>query len=83
MYSSNAFNVLRIAKMLNLARKIASEILRKNITTKVNCNKKKKLIKTIFNIQKIMQKDNTSSYYQLSVCEIEETQIQIRNNSST
>ena len=49
--------------MLNLAYKIVDKTLRKNITTKVNCNKKKKSIKTTFNVQKIMQKDNVLSYY--------------------
>jgi len=64
--------MLRIAKMLNLARKITNKILRKNIATKVDCSKRKKTIKTIFNMQKIMQKNNVLSYYQLSVCEIKE-----------
>jgi len=30
-----------------------------------------------------MQKDNVLNYYQLSVCEIEKAQIQIRNDNST
>jgi len=55
--------MLRVVKMLNLARKTADEILRENITTKVNRNKKKKSIKTTFNMQKIIQRDNISSYY--------------------
>jgi len=63
MHSNNAFNILRVAKMLNLACKIASKILRKDITTKVNCNKRKKSIKIIFDVQKIMQRDNILSYY--------------------
>jgi len=41
MHLNNAFNMLRIAKILNLARKIVDETLRENIITKVNCNKKK------------------------------------------
>jgi len=63
MYSNNIFNILRVAKMLNLVRKIVNEILRENITTKVNRSEKKKSIKTTSNMQKIMQKDNISSYY--------------------
>jgi len=83
MHSNNVFNMLRIAKMLNLARKIVDEISRENIVTKVNCSERKKSIKIIFDIQKIMQRDNASNYYQLSVCEIEKAQIQIRNDNST
>jgi len=60
---SNIFDILRVAKILNLARKIIDEILRENITTKVDRNERKKLIKITFNMQKIMQKDNVSSYY--------------------
>jgi len=63
MYSNNAFNVLCIANMLNTIRKTISEKSRENITTKVNSNKRKKSIKTTFDIQKIMQRDNVSSYY--------------------
>jgi len=63
MYSSNIFNVLCVAKILNLARKIANETSCENITTKINCNEKKKSIKTTFNIQKIIQRDNVSNYY--------------------
>jgi len=55
--------MLRIAKMLNLARKTIDKTLRKNIIAKVNCNKKKKSIKTTFDMQKIIQRDNASSYY--------------------
>jgi len=54
MHSNNIFNVLRIAKMLNLARKIVGETSRKNIIAKVNRNKRKKSIKIIFDMQKIM-----------------------------
>ena len=54
MYSNNIFNMLRIANILNLVQKTKDKKLRKNITTQVNCNKEKKLIKIIFNIQKIM-----------------------------
>jgi len=63
IYSNNAFNVLYIANMLNTTRKIANEKSRKNITTKVNNSERKKSIKTIFDIQKIMQKNNILSYY--------------------
>jgi len=63
MYSNNVFNILRVAKMLNLARKIADETLRKDIIAKVDLNKKKKSIKIAFDIQKIIQKDNVLSYY--------------------
>ncbi len=55
--------MLRIANILNLVRKIVDKELRKNIATQVNCNKEKKLIKTISNMQKIMQKDNILNYY--------------------
>ncbi len=41
-----------IANILNLAYKIANKKLQENITIQINCNKKKKLIKTISNIQK-------------------------------
>ncbi len=37
--------MLRIANILNLVYKIKSKKLRKNITTQINCNKEKKLIK--------------------------------------
>ena len=73
MYSNNIFYMLRIANILNLVRKIVDKELRKNIATQVNCNKEKKLIKTISNMQKIMQKDNILNYYQLSIYNIEET----------
>jgi len=63
MHSSNTFNVLCIANVLNTTRKIVDEKLRKDITTKVNNNKRKKSIKTTFNVQKIMQRDNALSYY--------------------
>jgi len=63
MHSSNTFNILCVAKILNLARKITSETLRKNITTKVNCNKRKKSIKIAFDMQKIMQRNNILRYY--------------------
>jgi len=63
MYLSNAFNVLCIANVLNTVRKITSEKSRKNIITKVNNNERKKSIKTIFDMQKIMQRDNISKYY--------------------
>jgi len=43
MHLDNAFNVLRIAKMLNLARKIIGEISHKSIIAKVNRNKKKEI----------------------------------------
>ncbi len=82
MYPDNTFNVLCIANILNLACKTEDRKLRENITTQINCNKEKKSIKTVSDIQKIIQKNNTSSYYQLNVCNIEEAQIQIRNNSS-
>jgi len=45
---------LRIANILNLACKIVDKKLQKNIATQVNCNKKKKLIKIVSNIQKII-----------------------------
>jgi len=54
MHLSNAFNVLRIAKMLNLARKTIDKTSRKDIATKTNCNEKKKSIKIAFDMQKIM-----------------------------
>jgi len=63
MYLNNVFNVLRIAKILNLARKIVDKISRENIIAKVNRNKKKKSIKIVFDVQIIMQKNNASSYY--------------------
>jgi len=63
MHSNNAFNILCIANVLNIARKIIDEKSRKNITTKVNNNKRKKVFKTTFNVQKIIQRDNASSYY--------------------
>jgi len=63
MYSNNVFNMLRVAKMLNLARKIADETLRENIIAKVDRNKRKKSIKIVFDVQKIMQRDNVLSYY--------------------
>jgi len=75
IYSSNAFNILCVAKILNLARKTIDETLRENIATKINCNKRKKSIKIVFDMQKIIQRDNILSYYQLSVCEIEKAQI--------
>jgi len=37
--------------------------LQKNIIAQINYNKEKKLIKIVFNIQKIMQKNNILSYY--------------------
>jgi len=55
--------MLRIAKMLNLARKTIGETSRENITTKIDRNEKKKSIKTTFNMQKIIQRDNVSNYY--------------------
>ena len=55
--------MLRIANILNLVYKIEDKKLRKNITTQINCNKKKKSIKIAFNMQKIIQRDNISSYY--------------------
>ncbi len=63
MYSSNAFNVLRIANILNLVRKTKDEKLRKNIVAQVNYNEEKKSIKIASNVQKIMQRDNALSYY--------------------
>jgi len=63
MHSNNAFNVLNIAKILNLARKTIDKTSRENITTKIDRNKKKKSIKTTFNVQKIIQRDNALSYY--------------------
>jgi len=83
MHSNNTFNILCIANILNIVRKIVDEKSRENITTKVNNNKRKKSIKTTSNMQKIMQRNNVSSYYQLSVCEIEKAQIQTQNNNST
>jgi len=50
MHSNNVFNVLRIANILNLARKIKGKKLRKNIATQVNYNEKKKSIKIISNM---------------------------------
>jgi len=67
--------MLCIANVLNIARKTIGEKSRKDIITKVNNNERKKLIKTTFNMQKIMQRDNVSSYYQLNICEIEKAQI--------
>jgi len=55
--------VLRIANIINLVCKTRDKKLRKNITTQVNCNKKKKSIKIVSNIQKIMQRDNILNYY--------------------
>ncbi len=46
--------MLYIANIFNLACKIVSKKLRKNITTQINCNKEKKSIKIAFNMQKIM-----------------------------
>ncbi len=40
--------MLYIANILNLVRKIASKKLRKNITTQVNCNKKKEIDQNSF-----------------------------------
>lgn len=51
-----------IINIFNLTCKIAIEKLQKNIIAKINYNKKKS-IKTIFNIQKIMQKNNILTYY--------------------
>ncbi len=82
MHSDNVFNILCITNILNLACKTEDRKLRENIVTQIDCNKEKKSIKTVSDIQKIMQRDNVSSYYQLNVCNIEETQIQIRNSSS-
>jgi len=55
--------MLCIANVLNIARKTIDEKSRKNITTKVSNNEKKKLIKTTFNVQKIIQRDNALNYY--------------------
>ncbi len=55
--------MLRIANILNLVCKIEDKKLQKNIATQINCSKEKKSIKITSNIQKIMQKDNVSSYY--------------------
>jgi len=63
MYLNNTFNILCIANVLNIACKTTNKKLRKNITTKVNNSKKKKLIKATSSIQKIMQRNNISSYY--------------------
>ncbi len=63
MHLNNAFNVLRIANILNLARKTRGEKLRKNIITQVDRNKEKKSIKITFSVQKIMQRNNVLSYY--------------------
>jgi len=63
MYLNNIFNILCIANVLNIARKTTSEKSQENIIAKVNNNKKKKSIKTTFDMQKIMQRDNASSYY--------------------
>jgi len=63
MYSNNKFNVLCIANVLNTTRKTTSKKLRENIIAKVNNNERKKSIKTTFNVQKIMQKDNILSYH--------------------
>jgi len=50
MHLNNAFNVLRVAKMLNSTRKIVDEISREDIIAKVDCNEKKKLIKIVSNM---------------------------------
>ena len=74
MHLSNAFIVLRIANMLKSTYKITSKKTRENITTQDNRNDKaKKNIKknanktisniTTFRVQKIMQRDNASSYH--------------------
>jgi len=63
MYSSNTFNILCIANVLNIACKTTNEKSRKNIIAKVNNNERKKSIKIVFDIQKIMQRNNVSSYY--------------------
>ena len=63
IYSNNTFNILYIANILNLVCKIEDKKLQKNIATQINCSKEKKSIKITSNIQKIMQKDNVSSYY--------------------
>ncbi len=55
--------MLYIANILNLAYKIENKKLQKNITTQVNYNKEKKSIKIVFNIQKIMQRNNILNYY--------------------
>ncbi len=47
---------MHIANILNLACKIADKKLQNNIIAQINCNKEKKSIKTISNIQKIIQK---------------------------
>jgi len=54
MHSSNVFNILRIANILNSTRKTTNKKSQKNITTKVNYSERKKSIKTIFNMQKII-----------------------------
>ncbi len=54
MHSNNAFNILRIANILNLVRKIEDKKLRKNIIAQVDRNKEKKSIKIAFNMQKIV-----------------------------
>ncbi len=68
--------------MLNLVCKTENKKLQKNIATQIDCSKEKKSIKTASDIQKVMQKNNISSYYQLNICNIEKAQIQIRNSNS-
>ena len=63
MYLNNAFNMLRIANILNLVRKTRDKKLRKNIIAQVDYNKEKKSIKIASSMQKIMQKNNVLSYY--------------------
>ncbi len=54
MYLNNAFNILRIANIFNLVRKIEDKKLRKNIIAQVNYNEEKKSIKIASSVQKIM-----------------------------
>ena len=49
--------------MLNLVCKTENKKLQKNIATQIDCSKEKKSIKTVSNMQKIIQKDNILSYY--------------------
>ena len=51
-----------IANIFILVYKIINKKLQENIITQINYNKKK-LIKTAFNIQKIIQKNNIFNYY--------------------
>jgi len=54
IYLSNTFNILRIANIFNLVRKIEDKKLQKNIAIQINCNKEKKSIKIASSIQKII-----------------------------